>query len=180
MQKISLYDENTLKEIELMAYKGIMNKRIETQGTQGLKQWMSTLPRSQRKNIDINIIAATLFAEHNDAVNAEQIIIENLKREYNESLLQLIPKIKLEYPETIEKLLQKLINKHGETPLLNSVMGSLLMQNEKWQEASKYLQKAIASRSDIHDYIQLAITYEHLSRSDLATQIRQKGLALIE
>lgn len=180
MRKISLYDENTLKEIELTAYKGIMHKLIETQGAQSLKQWMSALPRSQRNNIDINIIAATLFVEHNDSVNAEQIIIENLKREYNESLLELIPRLKPENPETLIKLLQKLINKQGETPLLNSVMGSLLMQTKKWQEASEYLQKAIASRSDIHDYIRLAKTYEHLSRPDLASQTRQKGLELIQ
>lgn len=180
MRKISLYDENRINEIELTSYQGIMNKCIETQGNQGLKQWMSALPRSQRNNIDINTIAARLFIEHNDSINAEHIIIENLKRQYHEPLVKLIPKLKSEHPETLLKLLQKLINKHGETPLLNSVMGNILMQDEKWQEAREYLQKAIAYRSDVHDYLQLAKTYEHLSQPDLAKQTRQKGLELIQ
>lgn len=178
MRKISLYDENTLKEIELTAYKGIMNKCIETQGTQGLKQWMSTLSRSQRHNTDINTIAATLFIDQNDPINAEQIIIENLKQGYNETFLQLIPRLKLNNTDAIEKVLQKLINKHGETPLLNSVMGTVLIQNNQWQQASEYLQKAIAQRVDIHDYVRLANVYDHLAQPKQATQLRQKALEL--
>lgn len=178
MRKIALYDDIQLDSLESQAYTGIMRKEVASQGGDGLKRWLATLSSKQRHNPAIVAEAATLFIECKDSDMAEQLILEGLKHQYDERLINLISKFNAAHPEQLEKVLRKIVSKQGATPLLNSTLGRLLIQRSEWQSASEFLQEAIAQRPNVKDYALLAMAYDAQSLLDKSAEARQKGLAL--
>ncbi len=85
------------------------------------------------------------MAEHliecDDHDTAQQIIIDGLKRQYDDRLLLPIPRLKTNNPEQLEKALRQQIKNVGDRPLLWSTLGQSLMKHGEWQEAFVGIQR---------------------------------------
>lgn len=90
------------------------------------------------------------MAEHliecDDHDTAQQIIIDGLKRQYDDRLLLPIPRLKTNNPEQLEKVLRQQIKNVGDRPLLWSTLGQSLMKHGEWQEASLAFRAALKQR----------------------------------
>lgn len=116
--------------------------------------------------------------ECNDHELAQEIVLDSLKRQYDERLVLLLPRLKSGNPEQLERALRQQMKQHGATPLLNSTLGQLLMKHGEWQQAADAFREALKQRPDAYDYAWLADTLEKLHRSDEAAQMRREGLML--
>lgn len=178
LRKLSIYSDDEIDRIQEQAYIGVMQKELENEGTDGLKRWWNNLPRKTRNNSELRVAAANKFIEYQDHETAEQIILEGLKQEYNESLILLMPKLNSSHLDVLEQTLWKLIKKHGATPLLNSTLAQLLIQHGDWKSASERLHQALEQHPNPQDLALLADTYEHLSQDEDANRMRREALAL--
>ncbi|AWH88800.1 protoheme IX biogenesis protein HemY [Limnobaculum parvum] len=178
IEKAKLYDEDTLETLRLDTYIGLMNQAMSEGGSEGLKLWWKNQPRKVRNNQTLQVELASHFIDCDDNDQAQKIILDGLKHQYDERLIRLIQKLESGNPDPLEKELKMQIQEHGATPLLNSTLGQLLMKHGEWKQASEVLKQAIEQHSDAKDYALLADALDKLNRTQEATQIRRQGLAL--
>lgn len=178
MSKINLHSEEELQALQQQAYIGLMNQAMADEGSEGLKRWWKDQSRKIRHEIPLQVAMVEHLIECNDHELAQSIVLDGLKRQYDERLVLLIPRIKSGNPEQLEKVLRQQIKQHGATPLLNSTLGQLLMKHGEWQQASDAFHAALQQRPDAYDYAWLADALDKLHRIDEATQMRREGLML--
>ncbi|VTP59777.1 putative protoheme IX biogenesis protein [Serratia rubidaea] len=148
------------------------------EGSDGLKRWWKNQSRKVRHEVPLQIAMVEHLIECDDHEMAQEIVLDSLKRQYDERLVLLIPRIKSGNPEQLEKALRQQIKQHGATPLLNSTLGQLLMKHGEWQQANDAFKEALKQRPDAYDYAWLADVLEKLHRSEEAAQMRREGLML--
>lgn len=178
IEKAKLYDEDTLETLRLDTYIGLMNQAMSEGGSEGLKLWWKNQPRKVRNNQTLQVELASHFIDCDDNEQAQKIILDGLKHQYDERLILLIQKLESGNPDPLEKELKMQIQEHGATPLLNSTLGQLLMKHGEWEQASVVLKQAIEQHPDAKDYALLADALDKLNRSQEAAQIRRQGLSL--
>ncbi|MBK5074907.1 protoheme IX biogenesis protein HemY [Budviciaceae bacterium CWB-B4] len=178
IEKAKLYDEDTLETLRLDTYIGLMNQAMSEGGSEGLKLWWKNQPRKVRNNQTLQVELASHFIDCDDNEQAQKIILDGLKHQYDERLILLIQKLESGNPDPLEKELKMQIQEHGATPLLNSTLGQLLIKHGEWEQASVVLKQAIEQHPDAKDYALLADALDKLNRSQEAAQIRRQGLSL--
>ncbi|MBK5145494.1 protoheme IX biogenesis protein HemY [Budviciaceae bacterium BWR-B9] len=178
IEKAKLYDEDTLETLRLDTYIGLMDQAMSEGGSEGLKLWWKNQPRKVRNNQTLQVELASHFIDCDDNEQAQKIILDGLKHQYDERLILLIQKLESGNPDPLEKELKMQIQEHGATPLLNSTLGQLLMKHGEWEQASAVLKQAIEQHPDAKDYALLADALDKLNRTQEAAQIRRQGLAL--
>ncbi|AHG20423.1 protoheme IX biogenesis protein [Chania multitudinisentens RB-25] len=178
MNKINLHTEDELQALQQRAYIGLMNQAMADEGSDGLKRWWKDQNRKTRHETPLQIAMVEHLIECDDHELAQEIVLSSLKRQYDERLILLIPRIKSGNPEQLEKALRQQIKQHGATPLLSSTLGQLLMRHGEWQQASDAFQEALKQRPDAYDYAWQADALEKLHRGDEAAQMRREGLML--
>ncbi|WP_127959655.1 protoheme IX biogenesis protein HemY [Serratia microhaemolytica] len=178
MYKIDLYPEDQILALQQQAYIGLMDQAMADEGSEGLLRWWKDQSRKVRHEIPLQVALAEHLLTCDDHAAAQEIILEGLKRQYDQRLVLLMPRLDSDKPEQLLKMLRQQIKQHGKQPLLSSVLGQLLFKQGEWQAASEALQEALQQRPDAHDYAYLADTLDHLQQPELATQMRQAGFKL--
>ncbi|WP_239953193.1 protoheme IX biogenesis protein HemY [Pantoea sp. Z09] len=178
MEKSQVGDEQHRADLQQQAWLGLMNQAMADQGSDGLKRWWSNLSRKTRQQTALQVAMADHLIECDDHQTAQEIVLDGLKRHYDDRLVLLMPCIKSSNPEALEKALRQQIKQHGATPLLHSTLGQLLMRHGEWQQAAEAFQQALAQRPDAFDYAWLADVYDRMHRPEEAAKMRREGLLL--
>ncbi|WP_024551631.1 protoheme IX biogenesis protein HemY [Franconibacter helveticus 513] len=178
MQKAQVGDEAHREALAQQAWMGLMDKARAEQGSEGLKQWWRNQSRKTRQQPELQVAMAEHLIECDDHQTAQEIILDGLKRQYDERLVMLMPRLKAGNPEQLEKVLRQQIKTHGDRPLLWSTLGQLLMQHGEWQEASLAFRAALKQRPDAFDYAWLADVLDRLHKPEEAAAMRRDGLLL--
>ncbi|OON38553.1 protoheme IX biogenesis protein HemY [Izhakiella australiensis] len=178
LEKNQQVDDSQLEVLQKQAWLGLMNQAMADNGSEGLKQWWHNQRRKTRQDMTLQVAVAEHLIACNDHHAAQEIVLDGLKRQYDERLILLMPKLKDGNPEQLEKALRQQIKQHGATPLLWSTLGQLLMQHGDWQQASEAFREALKQRPDAYDYAWLADMLDRLHKPEEAAQMRRDGLLL--
>ncbi len=178
MRKIHLYDDDKLLELEQKAHIGLMNQAMVENNSEGLNSWWQQQSRKVRHDVVIQIAMIEHLIQCDDHDMAQQILLDGLKRHYDERLVRLIPQLKSGNPEQLEKVLQQQIKKNGDSPLLNSTLGRVLMSHGEWQSAYDALKASLSQQPDAQNYATIADVLDKLRRPDEAARMRREGLLL--
>lgn len=178
MEKIKLGDDSHRVALQQQAWLGLMNQAMADQGSDGLKRWWQNQSRKTRHETALQVAMADHLIVCDDHDTAQQIVLDGLKRQYDERLVLLMPRLKSGHPEQLEKALRQQIKQHGATPLLYSTLGQLLMQHGEWQQASEAFRAALKQRPDAFDYAWLADTLDRQHKPEEAAEMRRDGLLL--
>lgn len=178
LAKANVYNDEEIQKLQLQAYIGLMNERMANGGSLELKSWWNDQSRKTRHETALQVAMIEHLIECNDHDTAQQILVDGLKRKFDERLVLLMPKLKSGNPEQLEKLLNQQIKQHGASALLNSTLGQLLMRHGEWQQASDAFRAALKQRPDAYDYAWLANVLDKLHRPEEAAQMRRDGLLL--
>ena len=178
MEKAHIGDDAHRAALEQQAWIGLMDQAMADGGSEGLKSWWHNQGRKIRLRSDLQVAMADRLIECDDHATAQQIILDGLKQEYNESLVLLMPRLKTSAPEQVEKVLRQQIKNHGSRPLLWSTLGQMLMKHGEWKEASFAFRAALKQRPDAYDYAWLADTLDRLKQPEEAAAMRRDGLLL--
>lgn len=178
IEKIKLADESHILALQQQAWIGLMDQAMAEQGNDGLKAWWRNQSRKTRQQTVLQVAMAEHLIECDDIDAAQDIVLEGLKRHYDDSLVMLMPRLKSGSPEKLEKALQQQLKTHGDNPLLHSTMGQLLMQRGEWQLAADAFREALKLRPDAFDYAWLADSLDRLHQPEEAASMRREGLLL--
>lgn len=178
MEKAQVGDEQHRFALQQQAWLGLMNQAMADQGSEGLTRWWNNLNRKTRQDTALQVAMVDHLIECDAHQAAQDIVLDGLKRHYDDRLILLMPRIKSTSPEALEKALRQQIKQHGATPLLHSTLGQMLMRHGEWLQASEAFQQALAQRPDAFDYAWLADVYDKLRRPEDAAKMRREGLLL--
>lgn len=178
MEKVQVGDETHRVALQQQAWLGLMSQAMADQGSDGLKRWWQNQSRKTRHETALQVAMADHLIVCDDHDTAQQIVLDGLKRQYDERLVLLMPRLKTGNPEQLEKALRQQIKQHGATPLLYSTLGQLLMQHGEWEQASEAFRSALAQRPDAFDYAWLADTLDRQHKPEEAASMRRDGLLL--
>ncbi|WP_437611514.1 protoheme IX biogenesis protein HemY [Erwinia sp. V71] len=178
MAKVQIADEQHRAALQQQAWLGLMSQAMAEQGSEGLKRWWQNQSRKTRHEPALQVAMADHLIACDDHETAQNIVLEGLKRQYDERLVLLMPRLKSGNPEQLEKALRQQIKQHGATPLLHSTLGQLLMQHGEWQQASEAFRDALQQRPDAFDYAWLADALDRQHKPEEAAQMRRDGLLL--
>ncbi len=148
------------------------------QGSEGLRTWWKNQSRKTRHQVALQVAMAEHLIECDDHDMAQQIIIDGLKRQYDDRLVLPIPRLRTNNPEQLEKVLRQQIKTVGDRPLLWSTLGQSLMKHGEWQEATLAFRAALKQRPDAYDYAWLADALDRLHQPEEAAAMRRDGLML--
>jgi HemY protein len=178
MDKVQVGDEAHRLAVQEQAWIGMMDQAMADQGNDGLKTWWRNQSRKTRHETTLQVAMAEHLIECGDHEAAQEIVLDGLKRQYDERLILLMPRLKSGNPEQLEKALRQQIKTQGDRPLLYSTLGQLLMKRGEWQQASEAFREAIKQRPDAFDYAWLADSLERLHLPEEAALMRRDGLLL--
>lgn len=178
MAKANVSDEEHRAALEQQAWIGLMDQTLADRGSDGLREWWKNQNRKTRSQVPLQVAIASLLIESDDHDTAQQIIIDGLKKQYDDRLVMLIPRLKTNNPEQLEKVLRQQIKSVGDRPLLWSTLGQSLMRHGEWQEASIAFRAALKQRPDAFDYAWLADTLDRMHQPEEAALMRRDGLLL--
>jgi len=155
-----------------------MDQAMAEQGNDGLKAWWRNQSRKTRQQTVLQVAMAEHLIECNDSDAAQDIVLEGLKRHYDDSLVMVMPRLKSGTPEKLEKALHQQLKAYHDNPLLHSTLGQLLMQRGEWQQAADAFRNALKLRPDAFDYAWLADSLDRLHQPEEAASMRREGLLL--
>ncbi|EOU9605979.1 protoheme IX biogenesis protein HemY [Cronobacter dublinensis] len=178
MQKTNVGDDEHRDALTRQAWIGLMDQARADQGSDGLKAWWRNQSRKTRHQPALQVAMAEHLIECDDHQTAQEIILDGLKRQYDDRLVLLMPRLKAGNPEQLEKALRQQIKTYGDRPLLWSTLGQLLMSHGEWKEASLAFRAAIQQRPDAFDYAWLADVLDRLHQPEEAAAMRRDGLLL--
>lgn len=178
MEKIQIGDEAQRTALQQQAWIGLMDQAMADQGNDGLKSWWRNQSRKTRHQTTLQVAMAEHLIECDDSDAAQEIVLDGLKRQYDDRLVLLMPRLKSGNPEQLEKALRQQIKTQGALPLLQSTLGQLLMKHGEWQQAADAFREAIKQRPDAFDYAWLADSLDKLHKPEEAAMMRRDGLLL--
>ncbi|WP_202307057.1 protoheme IX biogenesis protein HemY [Dryocola clanedunensis] len=178
MEKVQVADPAHRAALQEQAWIGLMDGAMADQGNDGLKAWWRNQSRKTRQETTLQVAMAEHLIECDDHDAAQEIVLDGLKRQYDERLVLLMPRLKSGNPEQLEKALRQHIKTQGDRPLLHSTLGQLLMKHGEWQQASEAFREAIKQRPDAFDYAWLADSLDRLHQPEEAALMRRDGLLL--
>ncbi len=178
MDKAQVGDEAHRAVLQEQAWIGMMDQAMADRGNDGLKSWWRNQSRKTRHETTLQVAMAEHLIECDDHEAAQEIVLDGLKRQYDERLILLMPRLKSGNPEQLEKALRQQIKTQGDRPLLHSTLGQLLMKRGEWQLASEAFREAIKQRPDAFDYAWLADSLDRLHQPEEAALMRRDGLLL--
>ncbi|EKM0533184.1 protoheme IX biogenesis protein HemY [Cronobacter turicensis] len=178
MQKAGVGDDEHRDALTRQAWIGLMDQARADQGSDGLKAWWRNQSRKTRHQPALQVAMAEHLIECDDHQTAQEIILDGLKRQYDDRLVLLMPRLKAGNPEQLEKALCQQIKTYGDRPLLWSTLGQLLMSHGEWKEASLAFRAALKQRPDAFDYAWLADVLDRLHQPEEAATMRRDGLLL--
>ncbi len=178
MAKADVGDDEQRDNLQRQAWIGLMDQARADQGSDGLKTWWKNQSRKTRQQVPLQVAMAEHLIECDDHDTAQSIIVDGLKRQYDDRLVMVIPRLKTNNPEQIEKMLRQKIKTVGDRPLLWSTLGQSLAKHGEWKEASLAFRAALKQRPDAFDYAWLADTLDKLHLPEEAAAMRRDGLLL--
>lgn len=115
MAKANIYDEEQLQRVQEQAYVGMMNQLMAEEGSEGLKRWWKNQSRKTRHEPALQVAMAAHLIQCNDHDLAQEVILDGLKRQYDERLVAMLPKLRSGNSDQIEKFLRQSIKQNSAT-----------------------------------------------------------------
>ncbi|WED26618.1 heme biosynthesis protein HemY [Vibrio sp. DW001] len=177
--KAKLIDSEEQSKLSKQAQCGLIIEVAQSKGSEGAIALWNSFPRKARHDEEIVVCLAMQLIERQADSEAYSLVVESLKKQHNDALIQLIPTMNLadNYPAIV--MLQGLIKKNSEDAVAHSVIARVYMTNEKWIEAQQHLEKALSIRADVSDYSALATVLEKQDLTHAANDVSRQALTLI-
>jgi HemY protein len=176
LKKYRVISDSDHDRLRHQIYKETMLSFAKSKEIKALDKIATNLPKSLLQDAELMFIYCQfLLDEHRDS-EAEPILRQCLKKEFNEKLLALYGKLKLGDPPLL--FAESLTKKHTDSSTLYLCLGRLSAQNHLWGKAKSYFEKSIRLKETPEAYADLGSLLDRLSEKTAACMAYRQGLLL--
>ena len=185
LRKHHVYSEKELFAIEKETYiefiqllNSVDSKETSANENEQLKQIWQNISRELKKDTDLIEIYCNKLLQINNNDEAELILRNAIKKEWQPNLIKLYGLVKSSQLEKQLTFAESLSRDHDNHPILLLTLGRLCMYNDLWGKARAYLEASIGNKELPETYKELGLLMEYLNEPQLAAEYFKKGLFL--
>ena len=185
LRKHHVYSEKELFTIEKKAYiefiqlfNNVNLKQNNVSESEKLKHLWKSISRELKKDSDIIEIYCDKLLLLNDNDEAELILRNAIKKDWQPNLVKQYGLVKSSMLEKQLTFAESLSRDHDNHPILLLTLGRLCMYNDLWGKARAYLEASIGNKEMPETYKELGLLMEYLNEPQLAAEYFKKGLFL--
>ncbi|WP_293266658.1 heme biosynthesis HemY N-terminal domain-containing protein [Neptunomonas sp.] len=187
LRKLKVLKEDEIAALEQTCYSELLGSTLEKLPVEAdsntrlqalTKEWKS-LPSalSHDKEMIQRYIEQLVSAGSED--KAESFLQDKIKRQWDESLVNLYGRIKGEDAHKQLEVAKGWLKKNPDSAALKLTLGRLAMRNEQWGKAVDYLEESLVLEKRPETYTELTRVLQHLGDSKRSLSVMQDGLALM-
>ncbi len=176
LKKYRVISEEEFTKTTLQTYQHAMTDLANYSQGADLTKMVETLPKSLAHEPSLIAIYAQFLLAEGDSERAETILKHTLRKQYNETLINLYGKIKGGSKQLA--FAESLLKKHPRSAELLLCLGRLSKHCHLWGKAKNYLESSIAVKPVPEAYAELGELYERLNEQPEACSHYKKGLQL--
>lgn len=169
LKKNRVLSKENYQKIEREVWK----KRILSDG----KVWKE-LPHYLQVDPAIALVYARNLVKHHEFQEAESIIRQVIKHEWDEKLVRYYGRIQHVEPEKSLSIAEGWITRHTESPALLLTLARLCVQAQLWGKAQRYFEASLSLSPDPIAYAELAALLEKINKPELSAQFYKKAALL--
>ncbi|WP_207061588.1 heme biosynthesis HemY N-terminal domain-containing protein [Motiliproteus sp. SC1-56] len=151
LRKEQVYPEDKLQQLERKAYRGLLKSKLEAvpveadaeQRLEALRKTWKGLPKHLSNDSALVARYATLMDQAGLSEQAETVLRNSIKRNWDSDLVRLYGRIGGEQPGKQLKQAQQWLKLHGGDPSLLLTLGRLSLRNEAWDDARDYFERSL-------------------------------------
>ncbi|RLU00710.1 heme biosynthesis protein HemY [Ketobacter sp.] len=144
-----------------------------------LKEAWHQIPKKFHTEPSLVRIYADALVAVNAAVDAERVITDLLRKNWDDGLVQVYGRITGGDVEKQFLWCENWLKERPNNPMLLLTMGRLSLQRKDWERARGYFEASLRSRKSAQAYGELGRLLSHLGEHQASNEHFQSGLALI-
>ena len=144
-----------LQQLQQQIYPPLFTERAASAGRDGVMALWQELPRALRQDATTQAAAATALIGLGDEVQAQEILLEGVRRALSPSLLAVVPQLQQPAPKLLAQLQKSEQSAEPSADLLQAI-GILLLRQREMEQAQAYLERAVALQPQATAYRALA------------------------
>jgi HemY protein len=180
LSKQKLIDEEEKAGLMHDAHCGMLHDVAKTKGTEGVLSYWAALARKQRQDRGLIACLTMLLIERQADSQAYGLVKEALKKQADEQLIALIPKMNLADIHPATQLLEGMLKKDSQNVAILSALAQLCFRAQQWPQAQQHLEHVLSIRANVADYSLLADALEKQNLTQAANDVSRKALTLVD
>lgn len=144
-----------LQQLQQQIYPPLFTERAASAGRDGVMALWQELPRALRQDATTQAAAAMALIGLGDEVQAQEILLEGVRRALSPSLLAVVPQLQQPAPKLLAQLQKSEQSAEPSADLLQAI-GILLLRQREMEQAQAYLERAVALQPQATAYRALA------------------------
>ena len=144
-----------LQQLQQQIYPPLFTERAASAGRDGVMALWQELPRALRQDATTQAAAATALIGLGDEVQAQEILLDGVRRSPSPSLLAVVPQLQQPAPKLLAQLQKSEQSAEPSADLLQAI-GILLLRQREMEQAQAYLERAVALQPQATAYRALA------------------------
>ncbi|MDH0745887.1 heme biosynthesis protein HemY [Pseudomonas sp. GD03842] len=167
------------ENLSLAAYRDAESD-VGPAGLAALEAAWQQLTSAQRQEPALILAYADQLRRHGADAQAEEVLRNALKREYNSHLARLYGLVRGEDPQRQLQTAEGWLKQHADDPGLLLTLGRLCLQNSLWGKARDYLDASLKLQRNPEACAELARLLGQLGETERSNQLFQEGLGLLD
>lgn len=144
-----------LQQLQQQIYPPLFTERAASAGRDGVMALWQELPRALRQDASTQAAAAMALIGLGDEVQAQEILLEGVRRSLSPYLLAVVPQLQQPAPKLLAQLQKSEQSAEPSADLLQAI-GILLLRQREMEQAQAYLERAVALQPQATAYRALA------------------------
>ena len=144
-----------LQQLQQQIYPPLFTERAASAGRDGVMALWQELPRALRQDATTQAAAAMALIGLGDEVQAQEILLDGVRRSLSPSLLAVVPQLQQPAPKLLAQLQKSEQSAEPSADLLQAI-GILLLRQREMEQAQAYLERAVALQPQATAYRALA------------------------
>lgn len=187
LRKLKAIKEEELSQLEFACYEkllgDVLNKLpVEADDTTRLKaltkEWQA-IPSNLSKDESLVRHYTDLLVQVGSADKAESFLKDQIKRQWDESLVRLYGRIEGSNAHKQLETAKGWLGKHPDSAALKLTLARLSMRNEHWGKAVDYLEESLALEKSAETLSELSRLLKHLGEDERSLTVMQEGISLL-
>jgi HemY protein len=163
-------------QLELTATIKLLDELAACQQLESLRQHWQQLPRNLERNTDIVASYARGLAALGAAADAEQIVRQQLKREWSAELVALYGNVAGADPARQLAHAEQWLPQHSASAALLLCLGRLAQRNQLWGKARDYFESSLKLAENPQTYAELGRLLAQLGQHERSSEYYERGL----
>ena len=178
LRKQHVLDEDALLVLEKTVYLELLKIAAKQNKADNLNAQWQRVPKTLRLDIELLSHYASSLIQQQLFDDAESILKDALKRQWNSTLVYLYGLAESSYPEKQLSTAESWLKGHETNATLLLTLGRICTRQKLWGKARSFFETSLHSTPIVETYEELARMLEKLEEPDMAAAYFREGLKL--